>query len=709
MFSTAGYYRKGDLNFQALPIIKLPLKRGVVMEQETMFLNAGIYADYLDARGQKQQISTEIKTHLYHAFNDFTESHYQHLAPVFVYSEHQPLVLPLKGKSGLQGEWHLTLENGDHFQGKIIHNVLALPSHLPMGYHDLTLTVGEITEKGRLIIAPNRCYQPSIIQEGKKIWGTFLQLYTLKSERNWGIGDFGDLKAFIDHFAPLGADFIGLNPLHNLFPNNPEGASPYSPSSRLTLNYLYIAVDQLSEWETVEKGFMTASVRRELTSLRASDWLDYTAVAHLKMAALKQCFDALKNTPERFQKWQNFVESRGRPLFLQATFDALLEIHHKKSPSYGWKDFEKVFQNPESVEVKNFQNQHQDLIHFYTYLQFCSEEQLKECQALCDKHHMQIGLYRDLAVGATPYGGETWQNQSLFALKASIGAPPDILAPQGQNWGLAPMNPHQLKQQGYQPFIDLLRTNMNHCGALRMDHVLGLLRLWWIPEGNNASGGAYVSYPVDDLLSILALESHRHQQMVIGEDLGVVPEEIVQKLQKKGVFSYKIFYFEFDEYGSRHLDYFPKQAMTTLSTHDLPTLKGFWQEKDLELGRELNLYPSIEVADQLQKDRAEAKQQILQKMQYFGETLPMTEEYLLQNELTLDFNHQLQTYVAGCSSQLFGFQVEDWLNMLMPVNIPGTTEDYPNWRRKLSHTVAEIFDNPQVIKLLQAVHQRRQK
>ena len=289
-----------------------------------------------------------------------------------------------------------------------------------------------------------------------------------------------------------------------------------------------------------------------------------------------------------------------------------------------------------------------------------------------------------------------------------MGAPPDILGPQGQNWGLTPMNPHVLKQRAYQPFIDLIRANMKHCGALRIDHIMSLLRLWWIPKGDCPANGAYVRYPVDDLIAILALESQRHRCLIIGEDLGTVPKEIVSKLKNAGILSYKIFYFEFDQQGqSRNLQEYPYQAMTTLSTHDLPTINGYWRGYDFELGQKYGVYPNPKILQILRHSRIDAKEKILARLSENGVTVDKGIDGSLSSAVTKKFTHQLQTYVADVSSALFGFQPEDWLDMTEPVNIPGTSMEYANWRRRLTQNIDAIFADKDIQTLLKEVKAKR--
>jgi len=673
---------------------------------------AGILPYFFDERGLKISPKTEVKKRLLKAFeNNFSQ--HSLLPTVKIFRQKTPHFFPLNTpnqREHIQGKWQLWLENQtEPLQGKIKRNAIPLPQNLPLGYHQLQLTVGKQQWQCVLIIAPERCYQPIELLEHKKLWGTFLQLYTLKSATNWGIGDFGDLKQFIQQLEPYQADFLGLNPIHALFPANPESASPYSPSSRRWLNIAYIDIGSLVEFQqsqAAQAWFNSAEIQQTLKALRDTDWINYGEVIPLKLTGLRFAFQqADKENPTFIE----FLQKGGESLQVQATFDALhAHLSQYFSEQWGWDFWAKAYQDFNSPAVQQFRQQHQQDILFYSWLQFIADQQLAECDALCQRQAMPIGLYRDLAVGVTGNGAETWNNKTLFCLNASVGAPPDVLGPQGQNWGLTPFNPHILQQQAYRPFIELVRSNMQHCGALRLDHIMSLLRLWWIPKGDSAVNGAYIRYPVDDLIAILALESQRHQCTVIGEDLGTVPKEIVSKLRNAGILSYKIFYFEFDQQGqSRDLQQYPYQAMTTLSTHDLPTINGYWRGYDFELGQRFGVYPNPQILAVLQKERIQAKSKILQRLQQAGIDIEQGIDETLDSPVNKTFNHQLQRYVAAVNSALFGLQPEDWLDMTEPVNIPGTSTQYPNWRRKLTKNIDAIFADREIQALLIGVKQQR--
>ncbi|HIF9539120.1 TPA: 4-alpha-glucanotransferase [Photobacterium damselae] len=709
---------------------------------------AGITDKYISAWGDEATVEDETLSRLlaalgYDVRNDEAllesarkKNRTEVLAPVKVIRAGEPMQVELHlGASARVSDfsWRLETEQGEVFEGWLQSQlvaderdegqplVFALPNDLAWGYHKLT-----VSRKRRkspyemtLIVTPTACYKQTALLNNKKLWGTSVQLYSVRTQHNWGIGDFGDLKQLVADIAKNGGDFVGLNPIHSLFPANPEGASPYSPSSRRWLNVIYIDVSSVCEFaqsDAAQQLVGSHEFQQRLAEARQSNWVNYSEVACLKMAALRLLFDTfvtrhLEKNTERAKQFLNFVEQGGESLLHQAAFDALHALLKSQDDTmWGWPVFPESYRHFDNQAVQTFIQENQHEVQLYMYLQWLADCQLAEVQELAEEKGMVMGLYRDLAVGVCDSGAETWAQHGELCLDVSVGAPPDILGPLGQNWGLPPLNPEVLVERAYQPYIDLLRANMRHCGALRIDHVLGLLRLWWIPKGESAKAGAYMYYPVEDLLAILALESHRHQCTVIGEDLGTVPDEIVDKLATAGVHSYKVFFFETAEDGGyfspRH---YPDQSMAALCTHDMPTLRGFWHCDDLKMSSELGLYPDQDALNGLFDSRAESKQRILDSLDWHG--------YLSQNigrnaayvPMDSKLSEGMQLHLAAGASALLSLQLEDWLEMDKPVNIPGTVDEYPNWRRKLSTTLDDLFTRQDIIDLTRRLTEARQQ
>ncbi len=659
------------------------------------------------------------------------------LDPVLVIRQGEPLEVSLNlGSSARESEfdWRLETEQGEvlegYLQSQIVRDeraeggplVFSLPNDLALGYHKLL-----VSRKRRkapyemtVIVTPTACYKQPALEHGKKLWGPSIQLYTLRTQHNWGIGDFGDLKQLVADIASRGGDFVGLNPIHSLFPANPEAASPYSPSSRRWLNILYIDVGSVPEFALsgeAQQQVGSAEFQQRLQKARESHWVNYTEVAQLKMSVLPLLFNEFKSrhldkNTDRARAFLDFVEEGGDSLLHQATFDALhVQLHQEDSNIWGWPAFPEKYRRFENAGVKKFIEDNQDLVHLYMYLQWVADTQINEAQALAEEKGMSVGLYRDLAVGVADSGSDTWADDGNLILDASIGAPPDILGPLGQNWGLPPLNPQVLQATAYDAYIKLLRANMKHCGSLRIDHVLGLLRLWWIPKGEKATNGAYIYYPVKDMLAILALESHRHQCSVIGEDLGTVPDEIVELLRDAGVHSYKVFFFETskEDGGFISPSHYAPQSMAALCTHDMPTLRGFWHCDDLKMGGEIGLYPDKEQLAVLFDDRLKCKQGILDSVAWHGYLPEGIGRDASMVPMDSYLSEALQLHVAAGSSSLFSIQLEDWLQMDNPVNIPGTVDEYPNWRRKLSMNLDEIFAREDVNRIATHLTETRAK
>ena len=715
----------------------------------------GIETQYVDAWGKPATIAESSKAKLLNTLGYDTSSDEKiqsqitqdiksvwlsPLNPVQVVRNTQEINLAVRLPIELVNDDHtltVTCENGDvlthqftpvdqemttmaHIDDVEFHEyVVTLPLDLPLGYHDVALSADDDEfARSRLIVAPEACYTPNEIKEGKKIWGLSVQLYCVRSEKNWGIGDFSDLALLIEKAAGVGADFIGLNPIHALYPANPNACSPYGPSSRRWLNYLYIDVTAIDGYDDASVQAIVSSdeFKATLEHARNVEHVDYEAVAHVKLAALKAVFDVydakyLRKSTKQNKAFKAFVEAGGESLDMLAVYDAL-QSHLKAEgkDSWGWPVFPQDYKDYYNPAVAKFKSANEQDVKFYLFLQWIAAQQLELASNKATDAGMTIGLYRDLAVGVSEGSAEIWGNKDLYCTGASVGAPPDILGPLGQNWGLPPMDPRKLYEQGYQPIIDLFASNMASSGSLRIDHVMALLRLWWVVKGDNAKDGGYVYYPVDDLLGILALESHRNQSLVIGEDLGTVPEEIRSKLADNGVYSYRVFFFEQAEDGGFFSpSHYPVQSMSTLTTHDMPTLIGYWHCLDLELGKEIGLYPTEEILQTLYADRHENKQAILDTLHGHGSIGDNVGRDVNHTGMNRELNNGMQLHMAGGSSALLSLQLEDWLEMDKPVNIPGTFDEYPNWRRKLTENIESMFDRHDINELASKLtHARKQ-
>lgn len=722
---------------------------------QTLVEMRGIESNYVDAWGKPATIAQSSKAKLLNALgydtsneeavvaqiNTETSQYWQSpLNPVLVTRVSETLQFPLRLPIDLVNDAYtlvLTTESGQQFTQTItpvdtqLINVAELDGvefqeyvagfdeTVEPGYHRIALFVeGDDEELAamRLIMAPDSCFMPEPIKQGKKIWGLSVQLYCVRSESNWGIGDFSDLSRLVKEASANGADFIGLNPIHSLYPANPDACSPYGPSSRRWLNFLYLDVTAIDGYQDddIQALVNNTAFTERLAHARNVEYVDYGAVSALKLEILSALFEKyqtqyLQKSSAQKKAFDAFVEEGGESLNMLAVYDVMQEqLKQEGKPSWGWPVFPQKYSEFHKPDVAKFAKKHAARVTFYQFLQWQAAQQLEAANQVALDAGMTIGIYRDLAVGVSEGSAEIWGNKDLYCVDASVGAPPDILGPLGQNWGLPPMDPKRLYEQGYQPIIDLFSSNMASAGALRIDHVMALLRLWWVPKGDHARDGGYVYYPVDDLLGILALESHRNQNLVIGEDLGTVPEEIRGKLADNGIYSYRVFFFEQAEDGGFFSpSHYPVQSMSTLTTHDMPTLIGYWHCLDLELGKDLGLYPTEEILSTLYASRHENKQSILDTLHGHGSVDDSVGRDVEYTGMTEALNFGLQTHMATGSSALLSLQLEDWLQMDKPVNIPGTFDEYPNWKRKLNRNLEDIFTDDKLTGLAGRLTQAR--
>ena len=595
---------------------------------------------------------------------------------------------------------------------------LGIPADLPEGYHDLEVTLdGSRPETGscRLIVAPPRCWEPADSVGPDRVWGLGCQLYSLRSDRNWGVGNFSDLARLAELAAPQGAEVIGLNPLHALFPAEPKQCSPYSPASRDFLNILYIDVEAVPEFAASEgaRGILTdPEFQSRLAAARSSELVDYPAIAGLMLPVLEAVFDTFRAeaSPDRRAAFDAFRSEMGPSLGRFALFMALQEhfVAEGGLSMMDWRRWPEPFSRTESDDVTAFERAQESRVEFHAYLQWIADEQLAAAAATAGRTGMRIGLYRDLAVGVGPASAAAWAEGGALLPGVSIGAPPDLLNRVGQDWGLAPLDPAAMRDTAYRPFIAALRANMRHAGALRIDHAMGLMHQYWVPQGLKADQGAYVTYPFDDMLRILALESRRQRCMVIGEDLGTVPAGFRDTMARAGILSYRVLPFERTDGDlfARPSTY-PEQALVTGSTHDLATLAGLWAGRDLHWRRTLSLYPDDIVRDTDASERIADRRRLVDALIDAGlwpaDPPVDTEEMAFSPELMI----ALQRFLAATPSQLHVVPLEDALGMEEQMNLPGTIDEFPNWRRKLSVGLEELFEEPGVAGLLAALREER--
>ena len=690
----------------------------------------GIEQEFINALGKSHRTSTKTKQALLRAMGmpvddeiqagDMLaqlkrEEWLQPLPPVCVlYSRpgETPLVeVNLPGGLGALG-WRLTLESGEELSGQeqvgallligqhtcdgkvIERRSLTLRADLPWGYHRLELVAPQA--QMLLILTPGQCWLPEAMTQGQRLWGLAAQLYLLRSASNWGIGDFADLQRLVELSVAKGVDVVGLNPLHALFMDKPEHASPYSPASRLLLNVLNIdvsAVMQGLDCPQAQGLFDAPAFQQRLAAARQAGQVDYTAVAELKMQMLRVLFAAWRNGADagRQQELEHFRHSQGQTLERTCLFQALRQhFAEKDQDGADWHDWPAEYRDPDSAAVAEFARSHRDQVDFWIWLQWLADDQL--AQAAQAAQGMAIGLYRDLAVGADRSGAETWHDQQAIVGGAQVGAPPDIYNPAGQDWGLPPFHPRMLKQEAYRSFIELLRANMRHAGGLRIDHVMSLQHLYWVPQGHSPQDGAYVSYPMEDMIGILALESQRQQCLVVGEDLGTVPAGFRERIAQANILSYRVLFFEQDADTDAYVppqDY-PTLALAVAGSHDLPTLRGWWEGRDIELKERLHLYPQADEAARQLAQRKQDRAALLAVLREQG-LLDAADAQVTEEEVML----AVHGFLARSAALLAVAQLDDITGEAEQVNVPSTGHDkHPNWRRRLSVTLDDLPMHP---------------
>lgn len=605
--------------------------------------------------------------------------------------------------------------------GKVLYRRggLPFPREIPLGRHHLVLTLKQdqqcLEQTVQVIVCPEKTYLPPALEGGGKRAGLMVSLAGLRSNKNWGVGDFRDLKELASWVIEvLQADVIGLLPLHALANQEPYNISPYYPSSRLYRNPIYLSVPEIEEYSLSLKAkemVESPEIERSLSELRESEKVEFQKVYQLKNKILKLVFQTFldhywKQTGEETQRqkeFQNYIKQEGKFLDRFAVFCALADHFEKKNPElHTWGLWPAPFQDPHSQEVKIFKRDHWQEILFHKYLQWQVELQLSAVQNLALHLGSEIGLYHDLALGIDPWGADAWAGRELTIPGVKVGAPPDDFSPQGQDWGFSPPKEEKYREEGYQSFSWEIRKNSRPGGALRIDHVMQFSRLFWILEDQSPLEGVYVKYFSEDYLKILALESQRNKTLIIGEDLGTMPDHLREVLQNYGLFSYRLFYFEKDEAGRllSPADY-PELALASISTHDLPPLAGFWALEDIVLRKDLGLIHTDGQFYQALASRIREKRQIIDRLHQLG-FLSEKERLKLQAQETPVLSDEIHraaiSFILNTRSKLAILTQEDLFGEKKQLNLPGTVSNYPNWSGKMRFSLEELWEHPEVRK-----------
>lgn len=593
---------------------------------------AGIVSEFRDLHGETQVASEETKTALLAAMGlaDAPDRPETELPRWHVCAPGEPVGLVPSGA------WQLTREDGSQTEGRG-----ALPE-LPLGRHRLESG----GERCWLLCAPERLPLP------RKLWGLMAPLACLRSEAEGGLGSYDDLARLAEGLGPTGAAFLGINPIHAGFLTNPEGFSPYTPSHRRRVAPLYL--------HTVARAEPAGPI------------LILPEEVPARLAALEEEFRAAPPGPG----FDEYLRHEGASLHRFATHQALSE----KFGAY-WDSWPAAYQDPDSPEVARAAQEMADRVRFHAWLQYSAEGSISETQRRAQDAGLELGLYLDLAVGTHPHGAETWEDRESFAFGASLGAPPDAFAPQGQNWHLAPFNPVHLIDTGFEALAATLRQQLRFSGALRIDHILGFERAYWVPEGDLP--GAYVTMPRDAMLAVARMEAARAGAVIVGEDLGVIPDGLQHALKDSGILGCRLMCFEHtgDPPWYKAPQAYDEGVIASFSSHDLPTWKGWREGREIALRRDMGIIPA-EQAEGMFGFRGREVEGI------DGATAPY------RDDVAPERPEAMAALLAETASCMVALQVEDILEMESQPNMPGTVWEYPNWRQRLPAGVDEIAASP---------------
>jgi 4-alpha-glucanotransferase len=626
----------------------------------------GVDTEYRDGFGNLRIVEPEVLARILDALAAGGDGAERMLPRTILVRDNTAQPLRLSAAAGQPLRWEIRSAQ-KIAEGEGSSDLLILPA-LPNGIFQLRVTLArpgdERTETACLVVCRDRAYQGGETAP-RRMWALAVQLYGVRSPRNWGCGDFSDLAALVDLAADVGAAGVGLNPLHALFEDRAADASPYAPNSRLFLNPLYIDVDAVPEFP----GLQAAGLEEEVERLRRRDIVDYDGVAKAKTRALNVAYEAFlrQGSIERRQAFDRFRHASGSTLVRFGCFEWL-----RRKFGHPWWEWPQAWRRVDDEKLAALRQSEAISIGLFEFVQWLAHEQLDRCRARASERRLPLGLYLDIAVGVRSDGFDAWCDQDAILAGMAVGAPPDALNTAGQNWGLAGFNPAGLEERLFEPFRRMLKASMRYAGAIRLDHVLGLKRLYLVPHGVRASQGTYVRFPFEAMLAVAALSSQKYRCVVVGEDLGTIPENFRETLADWGIWTYQVMLFERSGAGV----FLPPQsyrqnALVSFGTHDIATFAGWRDHHDLAVKQALGMDPG-ETGEQ----RHGALDALRQALQRHG----------LE---TADFA-AVARYLADTPSRLLVISVEDVLGVRDQINLPGTTNEHPNWRRRLPVSLRDL-------------------
>ncbi len=654
---------------------------------------AGISIEWTAYDGQRQRVSPDALRNLLKAIElpadsdaDIDASLRQlaevgdkhHLPPLITAQVGKPVGTPDQFERGVR--YQVQLENGERLEGSVDAQG-QLAAIAEPGYHQAEVDGQRLT----LAVAPERCFtiEGATGDAHAHLWGLAVQLYSLRREGGSGAGDLQGLVQFAQAAAAKGADALAISPLHAMFSADGRRYSPYSPSSRVFFNVLYAAPELVLGSEAVRKAADRSGLQAEAERLEQLELIDWPALAKLRLRLLRTLhLDFRTADNDLRERFDAFRREGGEALENHCRFEALHASFTQGDASPSWQHWPQQYRDPKNPAVAEFAERHAQDVEFYAFTQWLASEGLAAAQRQCRESGMKIGLIADIAVGADGGGSQAWSRQEELLASVTVGCPPDLLNQKGQGWGISAFSPTGMVKHGFRAFIEMLRANFAHAGGVRIDHVMGLQRLWLVPEGASPADGAYLSYPIDDLLRLVALESWRHRCVVMGEDLGTVPEGFRERLAERAVMGMQVLLFERDGQAFKPAAQWSNTAMGMPTTHDLPTLTGWWRGRDADWQEQLDLLPDGTSREDRLAERAEDRRH-LAKVLHLDDTSVDNVEAAV--DAAIDF-------IGRTPAPLIILPVEDALGQLEQANLPGTTNEHPNWLRRWDAPADRLLD-----------------
>jgi len=677
-------------------------------------VRAGIAVEWNDYAGSPKTVSTEVLRHILKALGlpcatrgDVLTSRkllqrkstVQALPPLVTATAGRPTRLDVGANEPCGAKLCLETGESQDIQLSPVRGRLRVPAISAAGYHRLLLDGRELV----VAVAPRRCLAIEDVVPDARLWGIAAQVYALRHCGDGGIGDAGGVAALSEAAGARGADAIALSPLHALFGADPSRFGPYSPSTRLFLNPLHASPALVFGEAHVVDTLHAEGLAGIFAELEAASLIDWPAAARAKHRLLRALFDRFVDGEGRLHlDCASFRADGGELLMQHAVFEALHTI--KLAANAGdWRNWPVDLRDPGSAAVAVFAASHEHEVLFQCFLQWLTDRSFGIAQQRARASGMRIGIIADLAVGMDPSGSHAWSRQGDLLGGLSIGAPPDLLNPRGQDWGLTGFSPRALTAGGFAPFLATLRAALHRAGGVRIDHAMGLARLWLVPQGTDPAEGAYLAYPLADLLRLLALESQRHNAIVIGEDLGTVPAGFREQLEIAGLYGMRVLWFERNGDVFCPPDAWDHSAVAMTSTHDLPTVAGWWHGKDITTRAECGCLgvgvSEANVAAERTNDRAALWGAFVRAGATHGDAPPPNE--------TQPVADTALAFIAETPSPLCLPPLEDLLGVEEQPNLPGTTHQHPNWQRRLTTGATTVLDEPRAAARVEALATRR--